>query len=99
MKDIRHGFCPLCEHDEIVEGMPAEFSGVHGFEVQSAFAYDPRWVAPGRNPLQPHGKLSYYMCRRCGYLQWFVENPQEVPIGEDYRTRFVKSAKKSPPYR
>lgn len=98
MNDMRQGHCPLCDHNEVIEGVPAEFSGVHGFEVPVAFAYDPRWVTPGRNPLQPHGTLKFYMCRRCGYLQWFVEKPAEVPIGDQYRTRLVKGGKK-PPYR
>jgi hypothetical protein len=40
----------------------------------------------------------YYMCRRCGFVQWFVEKPEEVPIGERFQTR-VLPVRRQGPYR
>jgi hypothetical protein len=88
MRDIRNGTCPLCEHDEIVEGVPGEFGG-EGMEQPSAFTYDKRWLLSGRNPSHAHGLLSYFMCRRCGFLQWFVKDPGSVPIDEARQTRLL----------
>lgn len=88
MRDIRKGVCPLCEHDEIVEGFPGEFIQ-GGIETPAAFTYDPRWLLGGRNPSNAHGVLSYYMCRSCGHLQWFVQDPENVPIDAERRTRLV----------
>ena len=97
MRDIREGNCPLCNHDVIVEGVPGEFA--EQLEVTPAFTYDPRWVLGGRNPGHPHGPLMYYMCRKCGFLQWFVSGPGDVPIGEEYRTRLIEGKAGQGPFR
>jgi hypothetical protein len=99
MQDIRTGTCPLCSHGEIVEGTPAEFIGHTGTEVAAAFTYEPRWATAGRNPLQPFGRLRYYMCRGCGYLLCFVEEPGGGPFGAPHRTRLITSGGKATPYR
>ncbi len=99
MRDMREGNCPICDHHEIVEGVPCEFSGDVNRELIAAFTYDARWLMSGRNPKYAHGELKYYMCRQCGYLQWFVDQPQEVPIGDDYRTRLIEGVERKGPYR
>ena len=99
MLDNRQGVCPLCEHNEIVEAVPAEF-GESNMEVsQQAITYDPRWLMSGRNPVYPHGKLMVYVCRRCGYVQWFAENPEGIPIGAEYQTRLIEGEGERGPYR
>jgi hypothetical protein len=40
MQDMRDGNCPSCQHDEIVEGVPAEFSTDLNNELPAAFAYE-----------------------------------------------------------
>jgi len=86
MHDIRSGRCPLCDHREILEAVAAEF-GDAGREVPSAITYDARWVLGGRNPSHPHGLLRAYVCRACGYCQYFAQDPANIPVGEEYRTR------------
>jgi len=94
---MRTGSCPLCNHGEVVEGTPGEF-GHYGTEVAAAFTYEPRWLMGGRNPEHAYGQLVYYMCRSCGYVQWFVQDPADVPIDAKYGTRLV-TRKQDPPYR
>lgn len=96
MRDIRRGVCPLCEYEEIVQGVPAEFTGAGSYEVQPYFTHPPRLLLTGREPHRGFGKLTYYMCRRCGYLQWFVEKPEEVPIGERFQTSLITPSRQGP---
>jgi hypothetical protein len=88
MKDMRNGLCPLCGHNEILEASAVEF-GDGDTEKVSAVTYDPRWVLPSRNPNYPHGPLKLYVCRRCGYTQWFADCPENIPVGGQYGTRII----------
>ena len=98
MQDMRKGRCPLCEHNEILESVPAQFGDQH-LEVPFAVTYDRRWVMQGRNPKYPHGQLRLYVCRRCGYAQWFADNPAKIPVGEEYSTRILRGPEPEAPYR
>lgn len=89
MHDMRTGLCPLCNHNEIIESEAADFCE-QGLEKPQAVTYDPRWIMPGRNPAHPHGHLKMYVCRGCGYVQWFADDPQSIPIEEQYKTRLIK---------
>lgn len=103
MDDIRNGNCPLCNHHEILEGQPAEFSTDLNVELPMAFAYRlrPLGLILGEKRLaeQPFGKLQYYMCRSCGFTQWFVDAPGEVPVGEEFRTRLIQGTPRGGSYR
>lgn len=94
---MRKGRCPLCDHREIIEAVPAEFIG--GYERRVAVTYDKRWLSSARNASYPHGLLLMYVCRECGYTQWFAAQPDEIPIGEDYKTRVIKGPPVDAPYR
>ena len=98
MRDIRKGICPLCEHNEILESIPALFGDQHK-EVAFAVTYDSRWVQNGRNPNHPHGKVRVYVCRQCGYLQWFADEPATIPVGDEHKTRIIAGPEKVAPYR
>lgn len=91
MRDMRDGICPLCEHNEIIEAVAAEF-GDQDVERVKAVTYDPRWVIEGRNPKHPHGPLKMVVCRRCGYVQWFADDPASIPIDDEHRTRLIGGA-------
>ena len=98
MRDIRKGICPLCETNEIVEAIVAEF-GTNDYETPMCVTYDPRWAVLGRNPSHGHGPLRMYVCRGCGYAQWFADNAADIPIGEEYKTRIIKGPDSEGPYR
>jgi len=98
MNDMRKGTCPLCEHNEIIEATPADFAD-QDREVRAAITFDPRWVLSGRNPNSPHGLLKTYVCRDCGYVQWFADQPAEIPVDAEHRTRLIQGAKTKSPFR
>jgi rubrerythrin len=90
MDDIRNGRCPLCEHNEIIAAIPAEF-GNNDYEVKAAITYDARWALPGRNPRsRAYGALTTYTCRSCGFVQSFADDPGEIPIDDAHRTRLIR---------
>ena len=87
--DIRQGICPQCGHDEIIEAEQSEFA--HGDKTRPmCVTYDARWVFPGQNPAYGHGQLFLYVCRSCGFCQWYARNPGGIPISEGHRTRLVE---------
>ena len=59
-----------------------------------AVTADPRWVWPGRNPNYGRGDLLLYVCRSCGFAEWYVSDPESIPIGPDYRTELVTPRRK-----
>ena len=98
MHDMRSGRCPLCDHRVILEAAPAEFAE-NGLEVSQAVTYDARWVLGGRNPKYPHGRMMLYVCRACGYCQYFADGASAIPVGQEYRTRLIEGPPQGDPYR
>jgi hypothetical protein len=88
--DIRKGMCPQCGHEEIIEAEQHEFTGKGSVSYPMCVTYDERWVMPGQNPRHGHGHLYLYVCRRCGFCQWYARNPESIPVSEGHRTRLIK---------
>jgi len=36
------------------------------------------------------GVLEMYVCRKCGYIEWYCSDPQNVPIGPQFMTELVE---------
>lgn len=87
--DIRQGFCPQCGHDEVIESAQSEFT--HANQTRPmCVTYDARWIFPGQNPAYGHGQLFLYVCRACGFCQWYARNPGGIPISDGHRTRLIQ---------
>jgi hypothetical protein len=87
--DMRQGTCPQCGHQEVIEAVQSEFG--HGnYGVPMCVTYDERWVLSGQNPRHGHGPLCLYVCRRCGFCQWYARSPETIPVSEGHRTRLIK---------
>ncbi len=91
--DIRQGICPQCGHNEIIEAAQSEFSGEGSGTFPMCVTYDERWIRFGQNPDYGHGPLYLYVCRRCGFCQWYARNPENIPISEGHQTRLIKGAR------
>lgn len=89
--DIRQGICPQCGHDEVIEAEQTEFSHDNR-GAKMCVTYDERWVNPGQNPDYGHGTLYLYVCRKCGFCQWYAMNPGGIPISKGHRTRLIQGA-------
>lgn len=56
------------------------------------------FFAPGPNdPSAARGNLRVYVCRSCGYAQWFAVAAAEIPIGEAHGTRLIRGPARSHP--
>ncbi len=63
----------------------------------------PRFLGKGNTVDAPRvllgdGLLETYTCLQCGYVEWYVEDPSEIPIGPEYMSEIVEY-KSEPPYR
>ncbi len=103
MIDMRTGTCALCEHNEVIEASARDFFGESGERSeQLAVSSMPKSSMVGGtkpDPEKRRGRLVQYVCRSCGYTQWFALNPTQIPIGYPHETRIVEGAAKAPPYR
>ena len=92
MDDMRQGTCAVCRHNEIIESIPSEQSeGGDDF----LFAVRYRKILS----VERWGTLHLYTCRRCGFAQWFAENPQNIPIDAKMQTRLITGPEASAPRR
>jgi len=48
--------------------------------------------APGIAPdlTKPIGTLEAYVCRACGFVEWYANRPADIPIGELYGTELIE---------
>ncbi len=94
MHDIRQGTCPLCGHNEIIEGKPYEDRQSSGIKLASGHEGLP-WSSLAR----PWGVMRSFTCRSCGYTQLFVQEPSKVPIDEECCTRLITAPAAQGPFR
>lgn len=55
-----------------------------------AFAFKPSGYEGPPSSILPVGRLSVFMCRRCGFSQLFAQDPGNVPIDASLGTRLVE---------
>ena len=96
MKDMRQGVCSICGHNEIIQAAPVEWASGFATHVLSVTHETGRL---GVNPTKPLGIMNIWVCRRCGFVQWFAFEPQKIPIGEEHSTRLVRGSEAEGPYR
>jgi len=105
MEDIRKGACPLCLHNEIIEGPVFDLSPTRdpqtgALDGQGAFPAGFSYTGgSARGAIVVHGPLTRYACRKCGYTQTFAGTPMEIPIGPKHGTRILSGAAPSGAYR
>ena len=55
----------------------------------------------GRNTSSPNmseglGTLETYVCSKCGFVEWYCWDPDEIPIGSEYMTDVVEYGSDKP---
>jgi hypothetical protein len=45
------------------------------------------------------GLLEAYTCRRCGFTEWYAQEPEDIPIGPAYGTELIDLDDDGGPYR
>jgi hypothetical protein len=103
MRDMRAGNCALCGHDEVIKAQVRDFYGELGERHEPLAVTEAKkesfWSGKETDrptPDQRIGELAQYVCRACGYVQWFASAPQRIPIGDKHRTSLVKGTKEQP---
>jgi hypothetical protein len=100
--------CVRCGHDDLVRALVRERGadnwrsqrlgplGVtfHKQTVVSASGHARELDEPDLHA--PAGLFEVTVCRACGYAEWYVVEPEEVPIGPEYATERVGGAKTGP---
>lgn len=95
MPDIREGICPLCNHNEVIGASAADFVGTAGPARPMSVTYEIGWGG-----VKHIGVFDTFVCRRCGFTQWFARDPDQIPVGEGYGTRLIKGTRnEGGPYR
>lgn len=99
--------CVKCNHAKIVRCVPRELSVVEELS-QNVPSYGPMFAAYELrfryDKVQPiharsgFGVLEAYICRKCGFVEWYCQNAEEIPIGPEYMTEEL-DADGDTPYR
>ena len=89
MESMKSGKCIKCSHPEVIKSEATDYAH-YDKEHSMAVTAETRWIMEGRNLKYPYGVLSMYTCRRCGYTEWYADNPEEIPIGKDYKTEIIR---------
>jgi hypothetical protein len=65
--------------------------------VVKGFFDSDEFVAPP-TPLDGLGVFEAYICKRCGFVDWYCQDPESIPIGPEFMTEEVDS-ESTEPYR
>jgi hypothetical protein len=61
----------------------------HTYRVLSVHTGNPTGrIAPHVN--QPAGVLEAYVCRSCGFVDWYAQSPAQIPIGPAFGTELIE---------
>ena len=86
---MKNGKCIKCCSTKIIESIPGDYAH-NNHEIEMRVTANPRWLLAGRNPNDvSYGKLRLYVCAECGYTEWWTLDPEKIPIGEEYKTRYL----------
>jgi hypothetical protein len=89
MLDMRNGKCALCG-GKVLAAPAFEFYGEGGFfERPASVTFEKSAFLT--NSVRKIAPLTMYVCRSCGFVQWFADDPRSVPIDEEHHTRLVES--------
>jgi predicted nucleic-acid-binding Zn-ribbon protein len=90
MNVMREAICQKCEHNEVVRAEATDFADAN-YDYPMAVAYAPG-IMWGKSIRKPYGKLFTYTCCRCGFTEWYAENPSQIPIGKQFNTVLIQGS-------
>jgi hypothetical protein len=50
-----------------------------------------RGVAEAPTPSSGRGMLEAYVCRGCGFVEWYCSDPENIPIGPEFMTEAINA--------
>lgn len=84
MRDMRDGFCGLCGHNEVIMARATDFVGDSGPTRPLSVTSEIGWGG-----VKHMGVFRTYVCRRCGFTQWFALRPELIPLGDEHGTKLL----------
>ncbi|HEY5939001.1 MAG TPA: hypothetical protein VIU61_30315 [Kofleriaceae bacterium] len=90
--------CVRCNHTRLIRVIPRELSVAPGVDENEPtygpmFAtYELRTVYSVVQSVQARagfGVFEAYICKGCGFVEWFCQDPDEIPIGPEYMTEEI----------
>lgn len=105
--------CQRCNGMQFIRAVPRELApGNVGLQVNAQEAApmmvtfqterEQGWFSTTAVPVDPRkgfGALEQYICRKCGFVEWYCNDPENVPIGPGYMTEAIDYAASDTPYR
>ncbi|MBA3539326.1 MAG: hypothetical protein H0T79_06830 [Deltaproteobacteria bacterium] len=83
--------CAKCRGSKFVRAIPRELGADRTAGPMFA-AYQIPGTSQRIDPLDPRrgfGVLEAYICKGCGFVEWYCQDPLEIPIGPEYMTEDV----------
>jgi hypothetical protein len=94
--------CMRCNAMRFVRAIPREYSQVEltsRLDVGAIPMTITNYVRRGeiRRTLESgRGLLETYICTACGFVEWYCNDPEAIPIGAEYMTEIIDYAGDSP---
>ena len=97
--------CRCCSNTSFVRAIPREVAVAEKRAVVSPMAVtfgaqQVGWIGEvSADTRRAAGILEMYVCRACGYVEWYCTDPQSIPIGPQFMTEIVGNEDGKGPYR
>lgn len=102
--------CNRCNGMRFIRVVPRELTATGGDYVSAQAAPMTLTIVPmvedpifasGKNlqipdPWNGRGLLETYVCRSCGFVEWYCSNPESIPLGPEYMADDVNYETASP---
>jgi len=85
--------CRRCNHDVLIRAHPQQH--VQGGSTSLCATYSVERNTNGTT-VTPRGRLEAYICRQCGFVEWYCDDPTAIPIGPAYMTELVDNGPGTP---
>jgi hypothetical protein len=102
--------CAHCQGMKFVRVVPRELSAGGSDYVAREAAPMTATIAPEVSPKlifsgnsvssaqvnQGVGRLEMYICQGCGFVEWFCQDPENIPIGTEYMSEAIDYSSETP---
>ena len=78
--------CMRCNHTKLVRVVPRELVDDTAGPMFAVYRFQK--LRP-LDPREGYGVLEAYICKGCGFVEWYCQAPEEIPIGPEYMTEEI----------
>ena len=89
--------CRACNGMSFIRAIPREVAPGENAQVTSPMAVtiggqEQGWLGFGitADTRRAFGLLEMYVCRGCGYVEWYCSDPKSVPVGPQFMTELIE---------